>query len=162
MADALISIFGQSADTITWHQMSARAVVIGLYAVLLYRIAPRRAFGRNSVIDIALTVIIGSALSRAMTGSAPIIPVFAATACLVLLHFAVAWTARRSPRLSHIVKGQPALLIADGKIDKAMLRRHLIGLGDLEISLHSKGIDDIGQVRRAYLERNGDISVIRN
>lgn len=161
MIEIMHSIFGQSSDVVTWSQMIARALLMGVYAVILYRLAPRRVFGRNSVIDIAFVVMIGSALSRAMTGSAPLLPTMAATATLVALIYVIAWIAPRSPRFAHLVKGSPILLFENGEVDDRVLRHNLLGRGDLEVALRSKGISNPTLVKAAYLERNGEISVIR-
>ena len=81
---------------ITWWQMAIRAVIIFLYGVILLRVAGQRAFGQQSALDIILTVLIGSNLSRAMTGGAPFLPTMAASATLTLLYYATVHLTQRS------------------------------------------------------------------
>ena len=38
-------LIGHDADPIAWWQMCIRATIIFFYAVMLYRMLPRRAFG---------------------------------------------------------------------------------------------------------------------
>lgn len=154
-------LFGHSADAITWWQMCGRAVVIFAWAVLLYRIMPRRAFGSSAIGDIVVVVILGSSLSRALTGSAPLIPVMAATATLAVLYWMLSGLSRRYNVLSRLAKGRAALLISNGQVDRQALRRHELGENDLAESLRLHGIEDVGDVGTAYLERNGQISAIK-
>lgn len=81
-ADDLFGITGQ----VTWVQECARAALIFAYGLLLVRVAGRRAFARWSALDIVVAIIVGSNLSRSLTGSAPLFPTIAATALLMLLH----------------------------------------------------------------------------
>lgn len=55
---------------ITWWQETARALLVFSYGLALVRIAGRRIFGKWSALDIIVSVIVGSNLSRALTGSA--------------------------------------------------------------------------------------------
>ena len=59
-------LIGQDTPHIAWWQMSIRAAIIFVYAILLYRVAPRRSFSNLSAQDIVLTVILGSSVSRAL------------------------------------------------------------------------------------------------
>ncbi len=48
----------------------------------------------------------------------------------------------------------------DGKILKKTLEREDISVEELEMAAPEKGIDDLGKVKLAVLEVNGDISII--
>jgi uncharacterized membrane protein YcaP (DUF421 family) len=99
----------RDADTITWWQMSVRAVLNFAYALTLYRVLPRRAYGGSANVDTVLTVIIGSNLSRALTGNAPLVETMAATTLMGGLHYLLALAARRSRQL--LLAGQGALSV---------------------------------------------------
>lgn len=159
--DILSSLVGNDADTITWWQMINRAILIFLYAVLLYRLAPRKAFGNSAVVDIVVTVIIGSALSRALTGNAELLPTLAATAVLVLMHHLLSALARKSDALSRLLKGRPVLLVREGEVDWEALRSVQLGERDLTEQLRLNGVARPADVAEAHLERNGAISVIK-
>lgn len=53
----------------TWSQDCARAVLVFICGLVLVRIAGRRVFGQWSALEIVVSIIIGSNLSRALTGS---------------------------------------------------------------------------------------------
>jgi len=158
--ETLHAIIGTEGQDIGWLQMSIRATLIFILGVLVVRFAATRAFGKWSALDIILAVIVGSNLSRALTGSAPFLPTLVATVVLVVLHGVLARMAARWSWLSTLTKGASVLLVRDGEIDEPAMRRAGIGQGDLRMALRAAGPDDLERVRSASLERNGDISVI--
>lgn len=161
MLEIFYHLIGEDAGHIAWWQMANRAAIIFIYAVLLYRLAPRRAFANLSAFDIILTVIVGSALSRSLTGNAPVLPTLAATAFLVVLHTLFSMLAPRSEAFSWLAKGRPVRLIRNGEVDWAVARRNFLGPRDITEHLRLKGLRNVEQVQEAYIERNGQISVIK-
>jgi uncharacterized membrane protein YcaP (DUF421 family) len=161
MLETFHHLIGEEPGHIAWWQMSIRAIIIFLYAVLLYRIAPRRSFANLSAFDIILTVIVGSSLSRALTGNAPVLPALAATAVLVSLHALFSFLAPRFEFFSWVTKGRPVQLIREGTVDWAVARRNLLGPRDIDEELRLKGLNSAEQVEEAHIERNGQFSVIK-
>lgn len=160
-ADPLHALVGAEGADITWWQMSIRAVAVFLFGLALIRFAGKRLFGRWGAMDIVLSVIIGSNLSRTLTGNAPFLQTLAATALLVALHALLARAAVRFPSLGPLLKGRSVKLIEDGRVDRRMMARHGVGDHDLEQALRCSGLDDAGGARAAHLERNGEISVLK-
>lgn len=158
--DTFHYLIGQDTPHIAWWQMMNRAVIVFVYALTLYRVAPRRSFAGLSAQDVVLTVVLGSSLSRALTGNAPLVPTLAATAALVVLHSMLSSMARRSEVISRLVKGRPIQLIQEGEVDWKAARRSDLGERDLSEQLRLKGVKRPVEVEEAYLERNGAISVI--
>jgi uncharacterized membrane protein YcaP (DUF421 family) len=159
--DTLAVLLGEGKDHIAWWQMCLRATIILAFGIVLVRLAGKRVFGKWGAIDIILSVIIGSNLSRALTGDAPFGPTLAATVLLVLLHAALIALAERVPALGPVLKGNAARIVQDGRPDPAALRRHGVGGGDLEEALRCSGVTNLSDVDEAWIERNGDISVIK-
>lgn len=152
---------GSKPDQLTWLQMSLRAFVMFLAALVILRIAHRRFFARRNTLDVLLTLVIASTLSRGINGSAPFFPTIGTGFVLVILHRVLTWASVRLPALGRIVKGSPVQLVSGGRLDEDVLRRHDITRHDLEEDLRLKGTKDIAEVASAQLERNGEISVIR-
>jgi len=159
--EGLHAVIGAEDGAIAWWQMCVRASLIFVFGLALVRLAGKRVFGKWGAIDIILSVIIGSNLSRALTGGAPFLPTLAATALLVVLHWLLTGAAARLPWLGPVLKGSAARLIRDGEVDRAALRRHGVGDQDLEAALRGAGVLAPEAVAEAWLERNGDISIIK-
>jgi uncharacterized membrane protein YcaP (DUF421 family) len=160
MMDIIHYLIGQDTPHIAWWQMSIRAAIIFVYAILLYRVAPRRSFSNLSAQDIVLTVILGSSLSRALTGNAPLIPTLVATGLVVALYVGVTAIAPHSQIVSRLMKGRPISLVREGKVDWQAFRNAHLGENDITELLRLNGLRDLSQVEEAHLERNGQVSVI--
>lgn len=154
-------VFGLEESDITWWQMSNRAVVIFFYGLFLVRLAGRRVFGQWAPLDIIVSLVIGSNLSRALTGSVPLVQTLIASTVLVLLHALVSALLVRISALSPLFKGRAVRLVRDGKPDSRALRRSGVGPNDLEEALRMAGVEEIGGAKHVWLERNGKVSVIK-
>jgi uncharacterized membrane protein YcaP (DUF421 family) len=143
-------------------EMCLRAVGIYLAGWAILRIGGNRFLGQETAFDIVLGFVLGSTLSRAINGSAPLLVTLTASALLVALHHVLAWLTWRSRPLGKLLKGQAMTIIREGRPVDETLRKLRISQGDLDEALRLNGsLDDPGQVREARFERNGSISVIK-
>ena len=155
------AVFGSGSD-LAWYQECARAALIFVYGLVLVRIAGRRIFGKWSALDIVVSIIIGSNLSRALTGSAQLWGTLAATTLLVALHWVLARLVVASPGLSRIVEGRPAELARHGALRESVLERHAVSQADLNEALRQSGVDDIAAAKTVTLEPSGKITVLKH
>ncbi|HEX2801138.1 MAG TPA: hypothetical protein VHN73_03640, partial [Phenylobacterium sp.] len=79
----------------TTAQLCVRAVIPFVVGIAYIRIAGRRTFSQSAPLDIIIAIVVGSNLSRAMTGKALFWPALAATLLLVVLHRALAMATLR-------------------------------------------------------------------
>lgn len=153
-------VFGGPAP-IGWAQECARATLIFFYGLLLVRLAGRRVFGKWAALDIIVSIIIGSNLSRALTGNAPLFGTFAATTVLFALHWMLAHAAAHFAPLSLILEGQAVTLVEGGRPRSGALHRNAITEPDIEEALRGSGLTDLGQTRLLMLEPSGKITVLK-
>jgi len=142
-------------------QLCLRAAIVYLIMILFLRMAKKRSLGRATVFDAILVIILGSVASRAITGNAPFFGALAAVLVLIAMHWLISLGARGWPRLGWLVKGQSDLLIKNGKVDCAELKRAHMTDDDLAEDLRQKGVGDPTDVKEARLERDGVLSVIK-
>lgn len=155
------SIFGTGAEALSVGQMSARAAVVYIVALALVRTGHKRFMGRNTAFDVALAIIFGSVVSRAITGNAPFWPTLAAGLALVLVHWLFAALTYYLPATSPLIEGRPRVLVRDGAVQRDQAARGAINEHDLNSALRLHGrVTAVGDVELAHLERNGEISVI--
>ena len=153
---------GEAGTDIGWAEMSVRGLIIFIYGVIATRIGAWRAFGRWSSPDIIVAIIIGSNLSRALTGPAPLVATMVATTVFLVAYWLLSFAASRSPWFDWLFKGSPLPLIKDGNIDVSAMRRAVLSRRDLDEALRQKGVAQESRVAAALLERNGTITVIRH
>jgi uncharacterized membrane protein YcaP (DUF421 family) len=141
-------------------QMCARAVILLIFGIACVWVSGRRTFSQASPLDIIVAIVIGSNISRAMTGSAAFFPGLIATLFLAVLHRLMAWVTVRSKHIASLVKGDPIILVEDGTVNDAALRKEGITRSDLAEAVHLGQIEHIEDVRLAILEGGGKISIV--
>jgi uncharacterized membrane protein YcaP (DUF421 family) len=142
-------------------EMALRALLVYVLAVILVRIGSKRFLSQATAFDVIVAIMLGSILSRAINGSAPFLPTIAAGAALVGLHWFFALLTSRTDFAGPLLKGEPRLLIKDGEVQEEEMRKAKLSEHDLEQALRmGSKQSDPSKIRRAYLERNGSISVI--
>lgn len=163
MDQFLINIFGIQ-NHLTTAQEGARAVLIFAYGLLLLRASGPRMFGHWSALDIVITIMVGSALARAMTGSAPLPGTMVAAAVMAFLHVILGHWVAHNQRLAHWVEGEPVTLVDHGRIDHGARLRNKISEADLREALRQEGVDGeahIDNVKVMTLEPSGHLSVVK-
>jgi len=155
-------VFGIHDQTLTWWQMSLRAIGVFFAAIIILRIGSHRIFGKNTTFDIVLGIIYGSILSRTITGNAPFFPTITAALMLVLLHKGLAMLAFHTNfGIGNILKGKPLMLVKDGQLLWDAMRSSSVTEHDLCEAIRNAGYEaDVSAIHLAYLERSGNISVI--
>ena len=152
---------GVAEKEITLAQMALRAIVVYLVTLLMVRLGKKRFMGRSTAFDVILGIMLGSIVSRAITGNSPFFPALGASAVLVGMHWLFTAVAFRWHGFGTTIKGHPRLLVRDGEIDWKVMRRTHLSERDLWEDLRGKGVTGLEQVAEARLERSGQISVIR-
>jgi uncharacterized membrane protein YcaP (DUF421 family) len=166
LSDLLFQIFGgdyppEPPNELALHQIAARAVIVYLIGLAAIRLGKSRIISRTTTLDVILGFILGSLLSRAITGHASISGTTLACAVMVFMHWAFTAIACRSHGFGVLIKGNDRLVVIDGKIVPENMRRSHISPHDLIEELRLNGVSDISDVQQAYKERNGEISVIK-
>ena len=160
MEELFRDIIGPDSNAINWWQMSIRGVITFMLTLSLIRFGDNRIFGKNSAFDIALGVILGSILSRAITGNAPFLPALLTSFVLVLLHRVLAYLACRT-HIGQIIKGKTYQLVKNGEMLHDQMNHHRITKNDLEEAMRTNGkTTKLEDVEAAFLERSGSISII--
>lgn len=159
--EPLHQIFGDSSNDVGWAEQSARAMLVFVYGLALVRIAGRRLFGKFGALDLVVSIIIGSNLSRVLTGNAPVVATLTATTLFFALYWVLAWVAVRSRPFSRLVEGEPVVLGENGNLDERRMRAANISLVDVHEALRQGGVEDAGATRKIVLEPSGHISVLK-
>ena len=153
-------LFGDDTVDLNAVQMMVRAVTTFLIALILIRVAGIRSFGSKSAFDIVLSITVGAVLSRCITGHYSYIACVTAATVLALLHRLFAMLVLYNPGFSRLIKGTPDRIFSANKIDWKKMRQHNLTLDDLEQAIRKAGFLSTDEIREAYFETDGKISVI--
>ena len=152
---------GRDIGDVNTVQMALRTVVIYASALAIVRLGSKRFLSEASAFDVIVAIMLGSIMSSAINGSAPFVPTIVAGAVLIGIHWLLAFLTARLDWFGPLVKGNRQLLIRDGEIQVDGLRKSGLSQRDLEQHLRLEHkTTDISRIERAYMERNGKISVV--
>jgi len=158
--DWLPALIGPDDGSLNVSQACARAAVLFFFGILCMRITGRRSFSGLTPLDVFVAIVIGSNISRVMIGKVPVVPSLCATALIALLHRLLALATVRSSTLGLFLKGRPQILVRNGAVIPAALRRHNVSKEDLDEALRLGGLEHVEQAKLVTFERGGRISVI--
>ncbi|HLL58572.1 MAG TPA: hypothetical protein VK391_01610, partial [Allosphingosinicella sp.] len=123
--EALEHIIGLSkeAKDLDIGEMALRAAIIYTVTLAIVRLGKKRFMGSGTAFDMIVGIMLGSMASRALTGNAPMVPTMVGAAVLVFMHWLFSAIALRSHGFGVLIKGHPRVLVRDGEIDEAMMRK---------------------------------------
>ncbi len=70
------------------------------------------------------------------------------------------WAGYRFPSLERVVKPAALLLVEDGRMLRQNMAKEFVTADELWGHLRDRGTDDLAQVKQAFLEASGTVSVI--
>ena len=153
------NLFGFSVNPA---EMVIRGTVIYWFIFLLFRFVLRRDIGAIGIADVMLVVLIADAASNGMSGGYDSITdgcVLVAT--IAGWNYLLDWMSFHFPKIRRLVEPPPLALIRDGKLQRKAMRQELISSSELETKLREHGIEKLDDIKMAYLEDDGEISVLR-
>lgn len=160
--DFLNSALGLNTQNLTILNVILRTFIVYTVTILLIRIGKKRFLAKPSSFDLVLILILGSVISRAITTNVPFFQTILAAFILVVLHTFFSILTFYSAQAGAFIKGRPMVLVKDGKIQWAELKKSHITERDLLSAIRRNGqVLDPDLVKIAILERNGEISVIK-
>jgi uncharacterized membrane protein YcaP (DUF421 family) len=145
---------------LTTLQVSLRAIAVFIAGLVIMRLGNRRFLGKATAFDVMLGFLLGSVLSRAISGTAAFLPTLAGSLVIVLLHRALAAVVLRAHWLGLLVKGRPIVVIEDGEVRRDAARRMSMTQGDLDEAIRMHGVASADQVVLGTLERNGVVTIV--
>jgi uncharacterized membrane protein YcaP (DUF421 family) len=116
---------------------------------------------RTTTLDVLIGILLGSLLSRGVTGQASMSGTITAAFAIVAAHYVLTWMTWRWHGLGNFVKGRARLIVRDGQMLKDEMKQSHISEHDLMAHMRLDGLDDLQQIREAYKERNGEISFLK-
>ena len=142
-------------------ELFIRGTLLFLALLVLMRVVGQRESGGLGMSDLLVIVLVGAGLGDGLTGGgSSIVDVLIPAVTVLLWSVAVDALVYRWPGLARYLKGRSRPLIVNGRLDHRALRRELISEDELQSQLRAHELDDYAQVRRAYLEPNGEITII--
>jgi uncharacterized membrane protein YcaP (DUF421 family) len=132
------------------------------FIYLLFRFLLRRDVGSIAIADILLLVLIADASQNALAGGYTTLSEGALlVATIAGWNYALDWASYRWKFVRWLAEAPPLPLIRRGHVLRANLRHEMLTLDDLHAKLREQGVEDVRQVKAAFMESDGMISIVR-
>jgi uncharacterized membrane protein YcaP (DUF421 family) len=153
------AIFGLSVSP--W-ELVIRGSAMYLFLFLMFRIVVRRRVGAIGMADILVLVIIADAAQNGMAGEYRSVTEGAILIGTIMgWNWLIDWANFRFPALQGWLEPPPLPLIEDGRVLRKNLRHEYVSLDELRSKLREHGVADFSEVTKAFMEADGEISVIK-
>lgn len=135
-----------------------------MFAILfgLLRLMGKRELGQMTPFELVMLVVLGDLIQQgvthndfSLTGATLAIATFAFWASVL------GWASYRWPRAERAIEGEPRVLIRDGVLIEASLKRDRLTRREVESEMRLAGIAHVRDVAWAILEPEGRISFIK-
>jgi uncharacterized membrane protein YcaP (DUF421 family) len=142
-------------------EIIVRGTAMYWFLFLLFRFVIRRDVGSIAIADMLLLVLIADASQNAMAGGYESIT----DGCLLVAtitgwNYLLDWSSYRFPAVRRLMEAKPLLLVSNGRMHRANMRRELITVDELMAQLRKEGVTDLAEVREAFMENTGEISLL--
>lgn len=143
-------------------EIVARGSITYLAIYTLLRIVLKRQTSGVEITDVLVIVLIADAAQNSMAGGyTSIVDGVLLVAVIIGWSALLTWLAYRFPLLRKVLNSPPLLLVQQGKMLARNMARELVTEDELMSELRLQGIEDVADVERAYMEGDGQISVVR-
>lgn len=138
-----------------------RGSIMYLALFTLLRVILKRESGGVGITDLLVIVLIADAAQNGMADDYTAIPDgLLLVATILFWSHTLNWLGYRFPRFEPLIHPQPLPLIKDGEFLHEQMREELLTESELATQLRHRGIEDPSEVKAAYMEGDGRVSVI--
>ena len=141
-------------------EVIVRSTIMFVFLLIALRVTGKRGVRQLSVFETVIIIALGSAAGDPMfyedVGIIPALVVF--TTIIVLYRF-VTWLTGKNTWFEKLIEGKTVCLIHEGRFSIGAFKKETLAQDEFFSELRVKSIEHLGQVRSAYLEPSGEVSV---
>ena len=142
------------------YEVIFRSAIMFLLLLLTLKFTGKRGVKQLSIFETVIIIALGSAAGDPMfyedVGIVPAIVVFLV---VILLYRSVTWLTGKSKRFEAFIEGKTECLIEEGRFSIHTFEKEPLAQDEFFSELRFKSVEHLGQVRNAYLETSGEVSV---
>ena len=139
-----------------------RGTLVYFALVVLFRIILRRQRGGSVGLgDLMLLVLMSECVSQALTGEFNSVPNgVVVVGSLLFWNYVTDCLSYRWDWFHKLVQSDPLQVVRDGRPIPENMRKERVRTDELETELRKQGLDDMSRVKAAFVEAEGDVTVI--
>ncbi len=144
-----------------WWEFVVRGACVYLVLMLLVRLSGKRTVGQFTPFDLLVVMLLSESVSNSLSGADnSLLGGLLIASTLIALNMAIGYLSTRSKRIEQLIDGVPVLLGRDGALFDGVLRKHRIGMAEVERALRESDCE-LAEMRSAVLETDGGISILK-
>lgn len=128
--------------------------------LILVRLMPRRSAGDLATMDLIFALLITNAAAHALGDYTSLADSFILIVTMMGHNYLVNALSYRIPAIERLVSAPPIQVVKDGRLLKRNMRREFLTEEELKSHLREQGIEEIKDIKAAFVEAEGHISVI--
>lgn len=139
-----------------------RALFAFVFVFLLTRLIGRRELSSFEPFDLILLIVVGDLMQQGITQSdMSFTGAVLATGTFAVMLLAVSYVRFRFRRLQPLLDPQPMIVVQDGDVIDANLRKERMTVDELLAEARLQQIASLDEIRWAVLESNGKVSFVK-
>jgi uncharacterized membrane protein YcaP (DUF421 family) len=142
-------------------EMMLRGTVMYLSLFVILRFVMVRQTSTIGIADILVIVVIADAAQNAFKEYKSITEGIILVLTIVFWNMFLNWISFRFKIFERLLSPPPLPLVSHGRMNRRHMRQEFITEEELKSQLRQHGISELKEVKRACLEANGELSVIR-
>ena len=139
-----------------------RGTVMYFVLLALLRLTPRRTVGSIAIMDLLVVVLIAEAAGKAMGDYDTITDAVVLVATLIGWSYILNWLTYAVPAIDRLVSPRALPVVRDGRLLRRNMRAEFLTEEELVRQLRLEGVEDLGEVKAAYVEGDGSLSVTKH
>lgn len=140
-------------------EMIVRGAVLYILFVIFFRVMPRRTGGELETMDLVFLLLVTEAASHSLGEFTSIFDGIVMILTMMTLNYLVNFLTHRNAWFERLLTRPPVVVIRDGKMLLREMRREFLTQAELMEHLRSEGISSPDEVKTAYVENDGKLSV---
>jgi uncharacterized membrane protein YcaP (DUF421 family) len=146
----------------SWLEKILRPVIVYAALLLAFRFLSKRDLTQNTTFDLLIILLLSNIVQNALIGDDnSILGSLAGALTLLLLSTALNRVTGKSIKARRLLEGEPILLVHNGRILEENMTKYAVSRPDLNAGLRGQNMITLEDVRYAFLELDGTITVIR-
>jgi len=143
-------------------ELFVRASAMYFILFVLLRLVLRRHTGGLGTSDLLVVVLVAEIAGNGINGeSFSVVGGAISVGTVLLWTYGIEWLQYHVPWLERLVREPKLKLIDGGKLLRRNMRAELITFEELMTQLREQGVEDCAEVKAAYVEADGTISILR-
>jgi uncharacterized membrane protein YcaP (DUF421 family) len=147
-----------------WQELgltAARGLLVYVAMLVIIRMLGKRTVGNFTAFDLLVALMLGEVVDEIIYGDVTLAQGFVAIVVVAAAKYVTAWLAYLNHGLNRLFEGTPTEVVRDGDFVREGMRKELMNEEEVMASLRLQGISDMREVKRAVMEVDGIVSVIK-